>query len=98
MKKYIIICVLFAGEGIACEGGMHLEIGAGKNGNLTSQHESTQWEDGGGVGSYFSLRYEWKYAVCQGSHYSQWNVGPPFNDKPESSLDHLGCAFRLKLL
>jgi len=79
----------------ACEG-IHLEIGAGKNGNWAGS--SIPWDDGGGVGAYGSIRWEWKYVVCHGSHYSQWGVGSPFNDRSESSLGHLGCAFRIKLL
>ena len=91
----LLIVQLWIEVATACEG-IHLEIGAGKNGNWTGS--SIPWDDGGGVGAYGSIRWEWKYAVCQGLHISQWDIGPPFNGHSESSLDHLGCAWRIKLL
>jgi len=93
----VLLIIQLSIEGaFACETGLHLEAGAGKNGNWTGS--SIPWDDGGGVGFYGSIRYEWEYAVCHGSHFSQYDVGPPSNDRSESSLDHLGCAFRIKLL
>lgn len=94
MRSLLIILTLLMGEAIACEGGLHMELGAGKNGSIGN---SNTWDDNGSLGSYFGLRYEWDNAICQYSHYSQWFVGPPFNDDSESSLDHLGCAVRISL-
>ena len=74
----------------------YFEIGAGKNGNLTgSSHE---WYDNGGTGAYFAFRTEWDNGFfVQYSHYSQYEVGQPFNDKGESSLDHIGFGLRIKI-
>lgn len=94
MKLIILILLLFSGSTFACDG-FHVEIGAGKNGNFTGS--SVPWDDGGGVAAYFGLRYYGKLGVCQYSHYSQWEVGPPFNDAVESSLDHIGCALTFKI-
>ena len=57
-----------------------------------------EWDDGGGVGAYFAIRNEWDNGVfIQLSHYSQWDVGKPFNDRDESSLTHVGVGYRFKL-
>jgi len=96
---FILLMILFSifmyADVFACESGLHLEVGAGNNTNLTGS--AVPWDDGGGMGAYLALRYETKRVVCHFSHYSQWDIGAPFNDTDESSLDHLGCAFRFKL-
>ena len=71
-----------------------LEIGAGANGNFMLDNDS--WDNADGVGGYFSLRLESDKWLCHLTHYSQWDVGPPFNDEYESSLDHIGCAVGLR--
>lgn len=80
----------------------YLEVGAGHNGSFFQERSDLQWDDGDGVGFYGSLRHEVPVhdrvdLVLQYSHYSQWDVGPPFNDRAESSLDHIGAAARFRL-
>ena len=81
--------------------GTYLELGAGHHESFfNSTHE---WENGGGVGCYARLSHEFKEwwkgvtPLVNYSHYSQCDVGPPFNDKQESSLDHFGVGIRIKL-
>ncbi len=74
----------------------YLEIGAGKNGNLAAC--SICWNDGGGIGAYISIRNEWKNGFFINlTHFSQYNVGEPFNFDPESTLDHLGIGMRWQI-
>ena len=105
MKNLIVIAALAALGGCAqlesIPGETYLEVGAGKNSSRGTEWYG--WHDGGGVGFYGSLRHEIPVhervdLVLQYSHYSQWNVGPPFNDTAESSLDHIGGAVRFKVL
>ncbi len=74
-----------------------ITIGAGWNGNLTGA--SVPWNDGGGVAGYLQLAHEWEVGtnasiVAHWTHLSQINVGKPFNDDIESSVDHLGVAMK----
>jgi hypothetical protein len=95
MKYILIVLVFFAGP-VAAESKTYLEIGAGKNGNLTLC--SICWHDGGGVGAYISIRNEWSNGVfIQLSHFSQYDVGLPFDMRPESTLDHLGIGMRWQI-
>ena len=75
----------------------YAEIGLGNNTDLTGA--SIPWDDGGGTGSMFAFGYSWRVArtvqvEINWSHYSQIDVGPPFNHKKESSLDHFGIKLR----
>lgn len=86
----------------ALPGQTYVELGAGHNDSLFQGSESLKWNNAGTVGFYGSLRQEWQAGYrtrgfCQYSHYSQWLAGPPFNDKAESSLDHVGCGVRFRL-
>ncbi len=102
MGRLICIAIaLIVLSGCAHDQAVYAELGAGKNMSVTNRvHE---WEDSGGVGFYGALRYERPINeqftfVGQYAHYSQWDVGPPWNNLPESSLDHVGVALRFKLL
>ena len=72
-------------------------IGAGWNGNIGGS--SVPWDNGGGVGAYFQFAHEWDLGenaswLVHWTHLSQYDVGKPFNDDIESSVDHLGVAFK----
>ena len=80
------------------------ELGAGWNGSFFQQVERYQWEDQSSPGFIGSLSYEFHperndriVFVAQYVHVSQWFVGPPFNSRGESSLDHVGIAVRWRL-
>jgi len=67
----------------------------GKNYSWGSREH--HWQDQGGVAFAGELGVEVasgrrSRAVCRYIHISQVNVGPPFNDDSESSVDHLGCG------
>lgn len=82
----------------------YLEVGAGYNGSFFAQSDAHEWDDGGGVGATIEMGREWTVpknegrlkVKCRWLHVSQWDVGPPFNNRAESSLDHVGCAARLE--
>jgi hypothetical protein len=94
MKKLVLLLLLPMTA--LADSNTYFEIGAGNNTNITPNN--TPWNDGGGVGAYFSLRNQWDNGLfIQWSHYSQYDVGAPFNYDPESSLDHFGIGMRFKL-
>ena len=83
---------VFAGE-------TSVSLGAGWNGNLTGY--SIPWDSADGVGAYLQIAHEWELSertsvVAHWTHISQWDVGKPFNDLDESSVDHLGVAVKWK--
>jgi hypothetical protein len=95
MKYILIMLALFAGSVVA-ESKTYFEIGAGKNGNLLSC--SKCWNDGGGVGAYIAIRNEWSNGLfIQAAHYSQYDVGPPFNKEKESTFEHIGVGMRWRI-
>lgn len=85
------------------DGDWYAEIGMGYSTSLFQQTEEYMWESGGSPGFYGAIRYEWMPVqdrlgvVFHYAHYSNWFTGPPFNNNPESSLDHIGVAVRWKL-
>jgi len=104
MKNLIALAALVALTGCSqlnfLPGDTYVEVGAGHNSSPGT--ESYDWYTGGGVGFYGAIRQEIPVhervdLVLQYSHYSQWNVGPPFNDTAESSLDHVGGAVRWRI-
>ena len=73
------------------------EIGIGNNTNLTGC--SICWDDGGGMGAILSGGYVWEhdndvFVKAFIFHDSQWDVGPPWNDDDESSLDFIGLSIQ----
>lgn len=74
-----------------------VELGLGNNANLTGC--SICWDDGGGVGAIFSGGYvlEVKNNVAVKVfifHTSQIDVGPPWNDRDETSVDFIGISLQ----
>jgi hypothetical protein len=97
--KALILAALILSTSASAD--VFLEIGAGQNNNLTGC--SICWDNGGGTGAYFALRYEEQITesitgFAQYSHYSQYEIGVPFNNKPESSLDHIGVGLRFRIM
>lgn len=92
MKNLLLITTLAASMSVSA-GELYLETGAGTNTNLFGGYD---WDNGGGIGAYISLRYEFdnNRFFCQMTDISQWDVGPPFNDRGESAVVHIGCAVR----
>jgi hypothetical protein len=80
----------------------YVELGAGKNTSYTNSVYT--WNDGGAgpLGASIEAGVEWNVKnnedalkfKCRWLHLSHWFVGPPFNDRAESSVDHFGCAVR----
>lgn len=79
-------------SGEADAGDIVLTLGVGNNTNLSGS--SIPWEDGDGTGTFLRLGYEAEFdGAAIGAHWvhlSQYEVGPPWNDDPESSVDHFG--------
>lgn len=75
-------------------------IGVGDNSNATGC--SVCWEDQDGLGGVLVVGREWTLAPelavrAHWLHLSQYDVGPPFNDKDESSVDHFGIYLEYRL-
>ena len=73
--------------------GPYLEVGVGKNTNLSGC--SICWEDSGGLGTLLGGGYKYQHnqhisTVVHWTHLSQINKGPPLSKDKESSVDHLG--------
>lgn len=100
MGRLICIAAIVLLSGCAIDQRIYAEVGGGKNMSFTNN--THEWNDGGGTAFYGALRYERPITeriefVGQYSHFSQWEVGPPFDNTAESSLDHVGVALRFKL-
>ena len=85
-----LIMLLVSAKTIA---GPYVEVGLGKNTNLTAC--SLCWDDNGGVGALLGAGYIWQHnkhlsSVLHWTHLSHLDIGPPFNDKQESVVDHVG--------
>ena len=83
-----------------CSAVPYVELGAGKNMSFTNR--AHEWQDRNGVAFIGEVGVEWQHNTklstnCKFLHVSQWNVGAPFNDLSESSLDHVGCAARVNI-
>ena len=94
---FLVVVFMFSAAAFAHGNFAYAEIGIGNNTDLTGA--SIPWEDGGGTGTMFAFGYAWEVeptvqVEINWSHYSQIDVGPPFNDKNESSLDHFGIKLR----
>ena len=99
MKAIILAVILALTTVTAAAGETSISLGAGWNGNLTGS--SVPWENGSGVGSYLQIAHEEQVTehlsfVGHYTHLSQWDIGPPFNDERESTVDHIGFAFKWK--
>ena len=102
MKSIVIIGVLLMLSAAAQADELSLEIGAGHNFSLANSGADA-WNNADSTGFYGAIRYERKLSlnytlVVHYMHVSQWLEGPPFNDKSESSLDHLGVAIKFNLM
>ena len=95
-----VIILLIALSGTAQADYLSIQIGAGKNTNLTGA--SIPWDDAGGVGCSLNVRYTYPltkrlFLGGQWFHLSQCDKGPPFNDTDESSVDHLGIFLEYRI-
>ena len=96
----LVVCLAFAG----CTT-INLEVGAGKNDrfNWTGKPAHGQpWIDHGGVGAYIGVvgervLNERLATMCYYKHFSQWDVGRPFDDRKEDNLDTYGCGVKIRL-
>lgn len=100
MASKLLALGLLVFSGTLSAGGLSLSIGVGSNTNLTGA--SIPWDDGNGVGAYLQLEYERPInssfsLVGHWVHLSQWDIGPPFNDDSESSVDYFGVAIKWKI-
>jgi len=90
MKYLLLACLMLSG----CAGQYYVKAGVGVNGNIL-KNSSFAWEDQESMGCVFGAGnrhqiYKNLYGDLNIIHYSQCGVGKPFNDLPESSLDHAG--------
>ncbi len=100
MKTAYLILAFVAGfmfGSVVLASEFSVTLGAGWNGNISGS--SIPWENGGGVGFYGQLAYEHELSdqsvlLTHWTHLSQIDVGPPWNDRDESSVDHLGVAIK----
>lgn len=83
--------------------GLYLTLGAGENFNFS---ENSVWEDGGGVGAFIAVNYQWdKQWWCFNcmpsvglTHLSHWDVGCPQDcDECEDEVNHFGVAATWKV-
>ena len=105
MKNLIALAALVALTGCSqlnnfLPGDTYLEVGAGKNSSPGTV--LYDWYDSGGIGCSIELRQEVPVHdrvafALRYLHVSHCDVGPPFNDKPESTLDHVGATLRFRI-
>jgi len=79
---------------------LFINIGAGDNGNITGA--SIPWDDANGIGCTLTVGYRRSIFKnldlgARWLHVSQCDQGPPFNDNPESSLDHIGVFLEYRI-
>ena len=91
MRQISVITVVLVLSGCAT----FVEIGAGAN-------SGAYWEDQNGIGAYLAIRGEKRVndrltGFCTAVHYSHYNVGFPFDERRESTLDHVGCGVRVEI-
>ncbi len=100
----LFVCIMFSMGGcVSGSGQNYAEVGMGYNASFTNT--THQWEDGGAgpTGATLEVGREWDVTnneglmkvKCRWLHLSHWFVGPPFNNRAESSVDHFGCAARV---
>lgn len=84
---------------VHAESYFYARIGFGANENFFT--DDVIWEDQDEFAGHLGLGYRARlsdrwYLDAHWSHYSQWLAGPPFDDRPESSLDHVGMALEYR--
>ena len=99
----LVFLLVFLSGCVSGSGQNFEELGTGYNGSLTNQTHA--WENGGSgpLGATIEVGREWDVTnnedvmkvKCRWLHLSHWFVGPPFNNRAESSVDHFGCAVRV---
>lgn len=80
----------------------YVGFGLGKNQSLTGSYQP--WDDGGGTGTtlYVGCAWtmdpdrNWWYGMAY-RHYSQIDVGPPWDREGESTLDHIGLWLEYRI-
>ena len=98
MKLSIIVALFCLTSGCA----VYVDAGVGEHTNIGVCTTSC-WNDGNGVGTHIKVRGEHRFSqrtngFCSWAHYSQIDVGRPFNRKPESSLDAFSCGVSIRIL
>ncbi len=79
-----------------CAGIPYADIGTGINKSFTN--DTYEWEDQGAAAFLGEVGIEWIHpnelmtSKCRYLHLSQINAGTPFDNRPESSVDHFGCS------
>lgn len=82
---------------------LHLEIGAGKNDRIGLLAPTrVDWVDHGGVGAYVGILGKRDLTdrvdgMCYYKHFSQYDVGKPFDGRAEDTLDAYGCGVSIRL-
>lgn len=75
----------------------YLRAGVGFNESLFAEDKSLVWEDRGSMGCTLGAGYRHQikdnwHGDLNYTHVSQCFVGPPFDDRSESTVDHIGYA------
>ena len=97
--KYSLLCLVFwvvVLSPVYAEG-LYVTLGAGKNEQIFSS--SSDWNDANSTGAFIAVYYKWNkqnwckcYPSLNYAHLSQYESGAPWNNKSESTIDHIGIA------
>lgn len=93
--KAVALMILVAYSACSMADG-YVRIGVGNNSNLTGA--SVPWDNGGGrLGALLEVAYDWElekdvYLRAAFLHLSQYDAGEGYNNKDESSVDHIGLS------
>lgn len=95
----ILIITSLLATGCTTGGYGYANIGVGQNGDFIKG--APNWNDGGGTGAMFTAGYaqpvsDHVWVGGKFSHYSQWEVGRPFNDIQESMSEHVFLYLELR--
>ena len=78
---------------------VRLDLSIGAYYNMALYPDNTHaWEDGGSPVATFALSVTKGNTTCELVHTSNWFTGAPLNDQVESTLDMIGCRYRINLM
>ena len=94
-------CLILFGYGLVkqCQAEpLRLTLDTGAYYNLDFHPEDEhRWEDGGSPVATFRLRLGKDRFGCEYLHVSNWFTGAPFNDRNETTLNAVGCTYKVDI-